>query len=78
MFVDRSKRLDVRHPLYHQRLAGLLGVLAHLLHHGSPVLRREVLQVSGRGQHQAASERGARQVGVFPEELLLGQLQDNI
>jgi hypothetical protein len=42
---DCGECADVRHPLYLQRAAGVPRVLAHLLHHGGPVLRGQVLQV---------------------------------
>ena len=48
LFLDRCKCIDVRHPLHHQRLARLLGVLAHIFHHGSSVFWWEVLQMSRR------------------------------
>ena len=41
--ADCSERPDVRHSLHHQRAAGLSRLLAHLLHHGCPVLRGQVL-----------------------------------
>ena len=47
---DRSERAHVRHPLHLQRAAGVPRLLAHLLHHGRPVLQRTVPQVRGRGR----------------------------
>ena len=44
--LDCSKCLDVRHPIHHQRPAGLFGVLAHIFNHGSSIFRREILQMS--------------------------------
>ena len=43
--VDCGERADVRDPLHLQRAAGVPRLLAHLLHHGRPVLRGQVLQV---------------------------------
>ena len=77
MITDRGERLDVRHPFHLQRVVGLPCVLAHLLHHGGPVLWRKVLQMLERGQSEAARYRGQGQVGVRGQELLLGQLQDH-
>ncbi len=75
---DRGERPDVRHPLHLQRASRVPGVLAHLLHHGRPVLRRQVLQVRGRGGQPPHHRRRQRQIRVRREELHLGQLQDHL
>lgn len=42
MFAGGGERPDRRHPLHHERAAGLPDLLAHLQHHGRQPFRREV------------------------------------
>ena len=42
------QRPHVRNTQYFQRASGMLGLLVDILHHGSAVLQREVLQVRRR------------------------------
>ena len=58
LLPDCGERSDVRHSLHLQCVAGVSGVLAHLLHHGGPVLWRKVLQMLGRWQSAVASHGG--------------------
>ena len=55
---DRGERSHVRHPVHLQRVAGVPGVLAHLLHHGRADVRRKVLQVPQRYRRGAHPHRG--------------------
>ena len=54
---DCRQRPDVRHPVHLQRAARVPRLLAHLLHHGRPVLRRQVLQVRRRERHPPRHRR---------------------
>ena len=73
--LDRGERADVRDPVDLQRAAGVPRLLAHLLHHGRPVLRRQVLQVRRRRRQPPRRRRRQQQDGVLPEELHLDQLE---
>lgn len=57
--VGGGERLGASHPLYLQRAPRLPDLLAHLRHHGSPTLCRQILQ--GESNHNLF----ARETGIL-------------
>ena len=71
-------------PVHLQRAARVSRLLAHLLHNGSAVFRRQVLEVPEQQNKQAgpvqrsAHQRGVRVLRATRQALQLGKLEDQL